>query len=85
LRSGRPPRDWPLSNGLQDTVCALYPAVAAALQRLRAAGAAQPLMSGSGSTVYALFDGEDDARRVHDRLVARGHQAILTRMSSSAG
>ncbi len=79
LRAGLPAEQWPLSNGLQATVTALYPEVAAALERLRAAGAPAPLMTGSGSTVYALFSDEGAARRVRDRLAGAGHHAILTR------
>jgi 4-diphosphocytidyl-2-C-methyl-D-erythritol kinase len=78
LRTGRAPEQWPLSNGLQESVAALYPEVAAALCRLRAAGAPHTVMTGSGSTVYALFTREDDARRVYTQLTAAGHHAILT-------
>jgi 4-diphosphocytidyl-2-C-methyl-D-erythritol kinase len=78
LQAGLAPGQWPLSNGLQETVTALYPEVAAALRRLREAGAPQAVLTGSGSTVYALFTREDDARRVYSQLTAAGHHAILT-------
>ena len=78
LQAGLAPEQWPLSNGLQETVAALYPEVASALERLRTAGAPQVVLTGSGSTVYALFTREDDARRVYTRLTAAGHHAILT-------
>lgn len=84
LRVGLPPGAWPLSNGLQQTVVALYPEVAAALERLRMAGAPAPLMTGSGSTVYAVFAHEADARRVHDRLAADDQLAILTRFAQES-
>lgn len=83
VREGRPAEEWPLSNGLQETVCRLYPEVAAALERLRQAGAPTPLMTGSGSTVYALFSRQDEARRVYERLSGDGHHAILTRTAIS--
>jgi len=73
-----PPDRWPLSNDLQRTVRLLYPAVARALDALRDAGASNPLMTGSGSTCYALFPDEDDARRVHERLSGAGGWTALT-------
>ena len=79
VREGRPLEKWPLSNGLQETVCRLYPEVAAALERLRRAGAPAPLMTGSGSTVYALFSRQAEARQVYERLISDGHHAILTK------
>lgn len=83
LRQGLEPEQWPLSNGLQETVIALYPGIAAALQRLRGAGAAQPMLTGSGSTIFALFSKEEAARAVYRRLIADGHHAILTRSKES--
>jgi len=79
LREGRTVEEWPLSNGLQETVADLYPDVAAALTRLAAAGATHPILTGSGSTVYALFADRDRAQQVCDRLVTAGHAAMLTR------
>jgi 4-diphosphocytidyl-2-C-methyl-D-erythritol kinase len=78
LQAGLAPEQWPLCNGLQETVTALCPEVASALERLRTAGAPQAVLTGSGSTVYALFARPDDARRVYTRLTAAGHHAILT-------
>src|SRR5919198_538885 len=78
LQAGLAPEQWPLFNGLQETVTALYPEVATALERLRTAGAPQAVLTGSGSTVYALFARADDARRVYTQLTAAGHHAILT-------
>jgi homoserine kinase len=52
--------------------------VATALEQLRTAGAPQAVLTGSGSTVYALFARADDARRAYTQLTAAGHQAILT-------
>jgi len=83
LRAGAPPEEWPLSNGLQEAAAALYPEVAAALRLLRRAGAPHALMTGSGSTVYALFARESDARSVYDRLRADGHGAVLTRTATA--
>src|SRR5437764_3199663 len=78
LQAGLAPEQWPLSNGLQETVTALYPEVSTALERLRTAGAPQAVLTGSGSTVYGLFARADDAHRAYTRLTAAGHRAILT-------
>src|SRR5256714_529181 len=78
LQAGLPPEQWPACHGLQETVTALYPEVATTLERLRMAGAPQAVLTGSGSTVYALFARADDARRAYTQLTAAGHHAILT-------
>lgn len=78
-RAGLPPARWPLSNGLQETVSTLYPEVTAALEHMRAAGAEDPIMTGSGSTVYALFEREEEARAVYARLSVSGRYAFISR------
>ena len=50
-----------LSNDFHDVITASAPEIAATLEALRAAGATKPLLSGSGSAVFAL---EQDAARV---------------------
>lgn len=47
-----------LANDLESPVLARYPLLVEIKQRLRALGARQVLMSGSGSTIFALFDSE---------------------------
>jgi 4-diphosphocytidyl-2C-methyl-D-erythritol kinase len=42
------------------------------------------VLTGSGSTVYALFARADDAHRVYTLLTAAGHQAILTTTACAA-
>lgn len=49
-------------NDLESLVCRDYPAVASALEWLRQYGEAR--MSGSGASVFAEFDNEDQARRI---------------------
>ena len=53
-----------LFNGLERAVFARHPEVAALAARLRQAGAAAVLMSGSGATVFALADDEAEAERL---------------------
>jgi 4-diphosphocytidyl-2-C-methyl-D-erythritol kinase len=52
-----------MTNDFEDVVFEAYPKIADTKRRLRASGAAYALMSGSGSSVYGLFDDETDARR----------------------
>ena len=53
-----------LFNGLERAVFARHPEVAALAARLRQAGAAPVLMSGSGATVFALADDAAEAERL---------------------
>ena len=53
-----------LFNGLERAVFARHPEVAALAARLRQAGAAAVLMSGSGATVFALADDAAEAERL---------------------
>jgi 4-diphosphocytidyl-2-C-methyl-D-erythritol kinase len=63
-----------LENDLQPAALALRPELAGALDSLRAAGAAEALVSGSGPTCFALFDSPDAAAgaatRIEGALVA---------------
>ena len=58
-RAGEPP---PPVNDLQDAARSLCPAIDAALERLRAAGAHTAMVSGSGPTVFGLFETPAAAR-----------------------
>jgi len=57
-----------LFNRLQEPAFVLSPAVAAAYRRVQGVGAAGCLMSGSGSSLFALCRSPSEARRVHDDL-----------------
>jgi len=57
-----------LFNRLQEPAFELAPTVADAERRMRSAGAAGVLMSGSGSCLFALCRSPEEARRVHDDL-----------------
>jgi 4-diphosphocytidyl-2-C-methyl-D-erythritol kinase len=78
LRAELPAGRWPISNGLQATVTELYPEVADAARRLREAGAGNVCMTGSGSTVCAVFDHAAEARQVYERLRSAPGRAFLT-------
>ena len=55
-------------NDFHDVMCARFPAIAAAVQALRAAGARRPILSGSGSTVASICAGEAEATAIAQRL-----------------
>jgi 4-diphosphocytidyl-2-C-methyl-D-erythritol kinase len=57
-----------LMNRLQEPAFALSPAVASAFRRVQDVGAAGCLMTGSGSSLFALCRSPSEARRVHDDL-----------------
>lgn len=52
-----------LSNDLEPVTCGRFPLVSELKEVLLAAGARGSLMSGSGSTVFGLFENEDAARQ----------------------
>ncbi len=59
-----PVTEWKgkLKNDFEKTVFARYPAIAAVKEKLYEAGAVYAGMSGSGATVYGLFENERDVR-----------------------
>ena len=57
-----------LFNSFDETVCREVSAVAAARDLLRKAGAEACLVSGSGSSVFAVFNARDEQQRVLSRL-----------------
>lgn len=60
------------TNTLQAGVVRRWPSVRAALDALRAEGLTGPLMSGSGSTCFALAEGADHAEQA-ERSLRRAH------------
>jgi 4-diphosphocytidyl-2-C-methyl-D-erythritol kinase len=68
-----------LANDLERVVLPRHPAILAAREALKRAGAAVALMAGSGSTVFGLFDDRDRARAAADGLARPGWTVILTR------
>jgi len=70
-----PPFSWDISdlgqllrNDLEKAVIEEYPILRWIKQRLLDVGAAGSLMSGSGSAVYGLFFGREEAERAYHRL-----------------
>ncbi|SEA22217.1 4-diphosphocytidyl-2-C-methyl-D-erythritol kinase [Desulfuromusa kysingii] len=60
-----------LYNDLESVTLQQYPVIAEIKQRLLAAGALGALMSGSGSTVFGVFDDFETARRAGDVFAAQ--------------
>lgn len=52
-----------MTNDFEDVVFAAHPEIAELKRKLRLSGAAYALMTGSGSSIYGLFENESSARR----------------------
>jgi 4-diphosphocytidyl-2-C-methyl-D-erythritol kinase len=66
-------------NDFEPVVAARHPEIAEAVRRLRDAGARLAMLSGSGSAVYGLFEGEAEAASALAPLAARpGWRGWLT-------
>ena len=81
LAGGQP---LPYFNALQAGVLARHPEVAAALGALEAAGLHSPLMSGSGSTCFALARSREQAEAMARRLQTE-HPDCWVRAASCSG
>lgn len=57
-----------LSNDLESVTVKRFPIIAEIKEKLVAAGACGALMSGSGPTVFGVFEKEEDARRAAEEL-----------------
>ncbi len=79
-KGGIPPGIWGeiLVNDLEEGVLPSHPAIARLKHLLLEAGGRCSLMSGSGSSVFGLFDDADDAKRAAEAVRALpGHQAFV--------
>ena len=66
-------------NDLQDAACALHPEISCALDALRAAGAADAMMTGSGSAVFCVVQDGRSACEIASRARAAGLAAFVAR------
>jgi 4-diphosphocytidyl-2-C-methyl-D-erythritol kinase len=78
------PADWPawtanLKNDLEPVVIAHHPTIGRIKEALLDAGAVFAAMSGSGSTVFGLFERHDAATRTARDLARPGWQVLATR------
>ena len=65
-----------LTNDFEETVCKVHPEIAAIKKRLQDAGAVYAAMSGSGSTVFGLF--QDDAEGRTDTQLRLLHEEFAS-------
>jgi 4-diphosphocytidyl-2-C-methyl-D-erythritol kinase len=66
-------------NDLEEPVLAAYPEISEVKQRLLSLGARHALMSGSGATVFGVFDNSEMAGRAESELRAFGYFAERVR------
>jgi 4-diphosphocytidyl-2-C-methyl-D-erythritol kinase len=58
-------------NGLESAVIALYPEIGVVKQALIEAGAMAAILSGSGSSVFGVFSGEEKASKAQREIRSR--------------
>lgn len=73
-----------LRNDLEEPVVARHPAIGEAVARLRAAGAVRAAMTGSGSTVFGLFESTAAAARARRAAGGAGWRTTLTQTVDAA-
>lgn len=74
--------DLPVSNDLEGPVSRRHPEILEIRGLLERAGASAAAMTGSGSTVFGLFDAESEASAACGRLRAAGWRSVLTRTAT---
>src|SRR5215813_13804581 len=77
--TARPGAPSPLINDLENPVFARHPALVEVKRRLKQAGARGVLMSGSGSTIFAIFDSAEARARAEDDLSATDWRSLRAR------
>jgi 4-diphosphocytidyl-2-C-methyl-D-erythritol kinase len=82
--AGWPPWTTNLRNDLEPAVMTHHPTIGRIKQALLDAGALFAAMSGSGSTVFGLFERHDAATRTARDLARPGWQVMATRTLSRA-
>ena len=77
-------RELPLaaSNDLEESVIAAHPEIAEVKRRLKSSGARHVLMSGSGGTVFGVFDNSETSERAQVEMRDAGYWAERTRTIS---
>src|SRR4051812_18222994 len=78
--SDRVPEEF--RNDLELAVAARHPEIGRIVQGLAQVGASYAAMSGSGSAVFGLFDGDRQARDAATRLAGAGRRTLVSRTLS---
>lgn len=68
----QPPQQTMLWNDLEGPVLARHPLLSEVRRRLASAGAGAVLMSGSGATIFAIFDSEATLGAAHQEMTKAG-------------
>jgi 4-diphosphocytidyl-2-C-methyl-D-erythritol kinase len=82
LTDGLPACEW--INDLEGPVARRHPSIARLARQLRRLGAAHAAMSGSGSTLFGLFEDRMEAREAALRLSRPGLRTIVTATANRA-
>lgn len=72
-------KEPPLFNKFEETIFPLYPEIEALKKEFLAGGAFQALMSGSGASVFGLFESPSQAFSTFHKLKGRVRWSVLTR------
>jgi 4-diphosphocytidyl-2-C-methyl-D-erythritol kinase len=74
-------RELPLaaSNDLEEIVSAAHPEIAEVKRELLSLGARRALMSGSGATVFGVFDNSETIKRAQSKMRAAGYWSTCER------
>jgi 4-diphosphocytidyl-2-C-methyl-D-erythritol kinase len=75
----------PLANDFEPSVYRLYPEVGRARDALVAVGAKGALLSGSGSSVFGVFESSDEVERARARIEVEAGWRVFTCASLSRG
>lgn len=75
LKMGR----YDLFNIFEDVILPLCPLAKEAKEKLLSLGAKAALMSGSGPTVFGIFDDENEAKNACDELSALGYSSFVAK------
>lgn len=67
------------SNDLEETVSAAHPEIAEVKRELMRMGARHALMSGSGATVFGVFDNSETSRQAQSSMRAAGYWSVCAR------
>ena len=73
----RPVREWGFVNDFTAPVCAQYPLIAEALEAVKSTGASFADMSGSGSTVFGIYEEREKALQAVNVLSVKKWMSVL--------
>ena len=71
-------KEWTFANSFTSVLVKKYPVIGKALQDLKESGAVWSDMSGSGATVFGVFDTKEAAEKAFSQLKINWNQCVLT-------